>query len=238
MTFLDPVTVAKQSEAEGRLPSVFPEEFFYKYREQPDGSQKQEEWVLVAKKGMTNPQRTPMRWKDIERDPALLSVLEPYYKNWKKGETAPINGTPLEAWVADVALIKVLNSVNVRSVEDFAQLEDHLLVKLNLPNAREKKSRAIAFLQAQQSTSKVSAEVTELRGKNESLSQEIAELKALIEKHAIAQTQPQPVPVQPITTEAAPKKKGWPKGKPRKPKENVIEPFNDSAERGETPRPE
>jgi hypothetical protein len=198
LTFLDPAMVAVQKqEADSRLPFVFPEEFYIKYKEQPDGKQKEEEWVLVTKKGMTTPQRTPMRWKDVERTPELLQVLEPYYKSWKSGRAAPITGTALEAWIADAPLIKVLNSVNVRSVEDLAKLEDHLVQKLNIASLREKKKRAIAFLDAQQNTSKVSAEVAALRDKLEDRDRELSELRELIQAHAIKKDQEQsPSPVK------------------------------------------
>lgn len=182
MTFIDPV-MQNQPEGRDRVPFVFPEEFYVKYREQEDGSQKPEEWVLVTKKGMQNPQRTPMRWRDIERSPDLLAVLKPFYDNWKKGQDAPISGTPLDAWMADPALVKVLNQVNVRSVEDFAGMPDHTLVRLNIPGVRDRQNRAKAFLEAQGNTAKVSAEVTTLRSDNESLRNEVKELKALIEAH-------------------------------------------------------
>ena len=185
MTFLDPIVAVQREESEARLPSVFPEEFYIKYREQADGSQKPEEWVMIVKKGMQNPQKTPTRWRDVERSPEMLRVLKPYYENWKSGQQAPVNGTALEAWIADPALVKVLTSVNIRSVEDFAAMEDHLLAKLNVPNLRERQKRAKAFLEAQKSTAKVSAEVAELRGQLERRDMEINELRELIEKHAI-----------------------------------------------------
>lgn len=185
MSFLDPVQAIAQQEREARLPFVFPEKFYTKYREMPDGSRKAEDWVSVKKKGLQNGQVTPHRWRDIERDPDMLTVLKPYYDNWKAGQAPPVSGTPLDVWIADANLIEVLNSVNIRSVEDFSGMEDHLLTKLNIPNLRERQRRARAFLDAQASTAKVSAEVSIARAENESLKAEIAELRALIEKHAV-----------------------------------------------------
>ena len=204
--------VAKQQEAEARLPSVFPEEFYHKYAEQEDGTTKATEWVLVTKRGMSNPQRTPMRWKDVERTPDLLKVLKPFYENWKSGQSAPVVGTPLEAWIADAALVKVLNAVNIRSVEEFAELEEHLLVKLNVPNIREKKKRAVAFLEVQKSTSKVSAEVATLRSEKDFLRKELDELKSLINAQSSPSVQTPSISVEPPP--AAPAKRG--PGRPRK----------------------
>jgi hypothetical protein len=194
MTFLDPLMVVQKAEAEARLPFVFPEEFYVKDKEQKDGSQKPEEWVLVKKKGMQNGQVTPMRWRDVERTPDLLVVLRPYYENWKKGQETPISGTPLDAWIADAGLVKVLNSVNIRSVEDFSQVEDHVIARLNVPGIREKQNRAKAFLDAQKSTAKVSGEVATLRDENDNLRRDIAELRALIEQHAIKKQEETVVP--------------------------------------------
>ena len=184
MTFLDPIASASHQESQDRLPQVYPQQFYYKYREK-DGQQEQIEWVDVAKRGMITPQVIPMRWKDVKRDELLHRVLSPFYDNWKKGEAAPITGTPLDAWMADPGLIKVLNQVGIRSVEDFAATEEHLLIKLNIPSIREKVKRAKAFLEARTSTAKVSAEIAIVREENESLRRELTEMKALMEQHAI-----------------------------------------------------
>lgn len=185
MTFLDPLQAVAKSEQEARLPFVFPEKFENRYKEMPDGSRKPEEWVYVKKKGQQNGQVTPWRWRDIERTPDMLAVLKPYYDNWKAGQAAPVNGTPLDVWIADAGLIEVLNSVNIRSVEDFANMEDHLLGRLNIPGVRDRQKRARAFLDAQGTTAKVSAEVAKLREENENLRRNLEEMKELIEKHAI-----------------------------------------------------
>lgn len=184
---MDQIAAAMDKERNDRLPYVYPKKFYHKYRDNPDGTKRSEEWVIVAKKGMTNPQETPMRWRDVERTPLLHEVLAPYHANWKRGNETPVNGTPLEAWTAEAEMVEVLNSVNVRSVEDFAELADHLLMRLNIPGSREKQKRARAFLDARSDTAKVSAEVAELRSKNEALVNTVNELKALIEQHAIKQ---------------------------------------------------
>ncbi len=181
----DPIQIAMESERQGRMPAIYPKKFYNKYKEQADGTQKAEEWVEVAKKGTSHGQITPMRWRDVERSPDLLAVLKPFYQNWKTNETTPVVGTALESWTADAEMVEVLNTVNIRSVEDFAHLEDHLLIRLNIPGSREKQKRAKAFLEARTDTAKVSQEVANLRGENESLKSQIAELRALIERHSV-----------------------------------------------------
>lgn len=184
----DPVAAAKQSEADGRLPFIYPEEFYNEYRTLDDGSQKIIEWVRIAKKGTSgNAPAWPERIKDLQRNPEnpTWQVLRPYYERWKAGQSAPVNGTPLEAWLADAPLIKVLNGVNIRSVEDFSEISESDLRKLSIPGVLEKQKRARAFLEAQKSTSAVSSELAALRSENEMLKANIGELRALIEQHSI-----------------------------------------------------
>lgn len=184
MTFIDS---GSRTDETARLPFVYPKEFYVKYKSLPDGSQEAQDWVIVARKGQQNPTETPLRMKDLLKninDP-LTQVIKPHYDRWKENQAAPIIGVALESWIADAGLVKVLNGVGIRSVEDFVQLEDHLMQKLNIPNLRETKRRAQAFIEAQKGTAKVSQEISVLRGENEGLKREIAELKALIEAHAI-----------------------------------------------------
>lgn len=199
---LDPVQIAQRREADDRLPYVYPQLFETRYREQPDGSQKEEDWVHIAKKGTTNPQVIPTRWRDIQRDQALMQVLQPFYDNWKKGQEAPVTGTPLSVWLADGGLVKVLKDVMVRTVEDFAEMPDHMLGKLNIGGLRAKQNEAKAFLAAKKDTSGVAAENAKLKDEVEMLKSNLAELRGLIEQHAIKKEQ-----------DAAPKR---PRGRPRK----------------------
>ncbi len=184
----DPIQAAMESERQGRMPSVRPKKFYNKYKELPDGTQKVEEWVEVSKIGTH--QITPMRWRDVERSPELLHVLKPFYQSWKTNETTPIAGTALESWTADAEMVEVLNQIGVRSVEQFSELEEHLLTRLNIPGSREKQKRAKAFLEARIDTAKVSQEVADLRGENAILKGELAELRLLIEKHSVATDEP------------------------------------------------
>ena len=201
MSFLDPQVVAgiQQKEREERMPFIVPEEFYVDYVPQKDGSLKAVEWVRWIKKGQQNPTAIPMRWRDLERNKAdpIYQVLAPYYDNWKKGETAPVIGTPFAAWPgATPQLVKALSPFNIRSVEDLAELADSSLQKTGVPNLRKKQIDARAFLQAQKSTAAVSAEIVILRDKLESRDREIAELRELIEKHVIAQATPQRTAVE------------------------------------------
>ncbi len=183
MIEIDDQLAAEVRKREGRMISVYPKRFYHDYRDNPDGTKRAIEMVTIAKRGVSIPSEVNKRWKDVS--PVEKEVLEPHYLAWKKGESAPVSGTPLEAWAADPEMVQVLNQVNIRSVEEFVSLEDHLLIRLSIPGGREKQKRAKAFLEARENTAKVSEEVADLRTKLEARDRDIAELKALIERHAI-----------------------------------------------------
>lgn len=199
MTFLDPVMAAQKSEQEARLPFIVPEEFWTDYETASDGvTLKPVDWVRWVKKGMQNPatctekiSRLSKPNKNGQHVPEWI-VIEPYYKYWKKGETAPVNGTPLSAWPgATPQLVKALTPANIRSIEDLAELEDSAITRLAIPNLRDKQKQARAFLEAQKTTAMVSGEVVKLRDENAALRNDVAELKGLIERYAIKQEEEQ-----------------------------------------------
>ena len=97
--------------------------------------------------------------------------IEPSYLAWKKGEELPQDGTLLAACsflrAEDVAVLK---QAGVKTVEDLATLLDSNMDKIKLPQMREKRAQAKAFLEAKE-TNKAAA-------KMDAQAQEIAELKA------------------------------------------------------------
>ena len=164
------------------------------------------------KKGQQNPSTIECKVVRMPKFYALeWQVLEPHYKRWKEGQTAPIDGTPLAAWPgATPQLVKALEPFNIRSLEDLTRMEDASVSRIAIPGLRGKIQHAKAFLEAQATTSGVSAEVAKLREENAWLRDEIAAIKAAFN-------------VQPAGGEGtgevspAPRKPGWPLGKPRKP---------------------
>lgn len=196
MTFLDPVLAAQKTEQEARLPFIVPEEFWIEYEPQEDGSQKAIEWVRWVKKGMQTPatcvEKCSRLFKPNKNGQLIPEavVLKPYYDSWKAGQSAPINGTPLEAWPgATPQLVKALSPANIRSIEDLAEMEDSAISRLAIPGLRDKQKQARAYLEAQKTTAVVSGEVLKLRDRNESLEREVKELRDLIERFAIKKEQ-------------------------------------------------
>ena len=77
------------------------------------------------------------RWRDIE----------PAYEAWKKGHELPVNGTPLAHWPGIVtAAADVLRQHGLRTVEEVRDLTESQLEKVRLPNMRDLRQSAKAFL--------------------------------------------------------------------------------------------
>jgi hypothetical protein len=170
--------LAAAAKSEERLPFVYAKKFYKTYLTREDGTVRETEMVEVAKKGTQNGQITPMRWSDVKRDQLLSQVLEPFYQNWKKGEETPVDGTPLDAWMADPELVTLLRSVGVRTVEDFGELPEHHALKLNVQGIREKQKRARDYLQSKTNVGDLEARLKSAEAENEDLKKRFAELEA------------------------------------------------------------
>jgi len=180
----DPLTLAKQREEQDRLPFIAVQEFRTEFKEGPNGTQIPFDVVAWVKKGTQNPAVTEEKVSRLEKYPdnPIWQVIAPIYKRWKEGQDAPIDGTPLAAWPgATPQLVKALSSVNVRSVEDLARMEDSAIMKIAWPNLRDKQKQARAYLDAQISTAGVAAENAKLKEEVEFLREEMAALRAALE---------------------------------------------------------
>lgn len=75
--------------------------------------------------------------------------IEPAYLAWKEGNEIPETGTPLGIWPGITAeQANVLKLSGIRTVEEVATLPDHVIGKVHLPNMREMRVQAKAFLDA------------------------------------------------------------------------------------------
>lgn len=80
-----------------------------------------------------------MRWAEIE----------PAYEAWKSGNEIPESGTPLGVWPGIAPeQATALKMSAIRTVEEVASLPDHVIGKIHLPNMREMRMQAKAFLEA------------------------------------------------------------------------------------------
>lgn len=145
--------------------AIHPLEFWTDYEPAPDGGHVPKDWVRWVKKGVSNGATTEDKVARVEKhDPAVWAVVGPAYAAWKRGQDAPVSGTPLDAApFMTREMVKVLGQYHIRSIEDLANAEDAGLAKLNVPGIRGTRDKARAFLDAQRNVSGVAAEVAALR---------------------------------------------------------------------------
>lgn len=110
------------------------------------------------------------------------AVIGPAYEAWKKDQTIPLDGTPLDAWPGlTTPQAKIFKAQSVLTVEDIASLTETQIGRVPLPNTREIKERAKAFLMAKSDNSKIEAA---LSGRDEKIArqeQELADMRAKLD---------------------------------------------------------
>jgi hypothetical protein len=78
---------------------------------------------------------------------ARWAAIEPAYEAWKAGHEMPTNGMPLAHWPGvTAAMADVLKQYGIRTVEEVRDLSEGHLEKVRLPNMRELRLSAKAFL--------------------------------------------------------------------------------------------
>lgn len=200
---IDPVQQARDDEANGRRPAVA----LHDIEIREDGH----EYVSWVKPGLMNPPindcrvaRMPKYYADV------WAVLEPAYKARKAGDTEPIDGTPLEAWPGmKKHILKALHDRKIRSMEQYAAMEDAAMSTIPIPGIRQNRDNARAYVVAKSTTSVMAEENVKLKSKVEFLEQELRDIRSMM-----------------VKKDEPAKKGGWPKGKPRKPQVD-FNPDND-----------
>lgn len=171
------------------LVRVYPMEFWTEYREGANGPEPVD-WVKWAKPGSTPTvinEAIPRLSRPLTHSgpmgetmfhPAWPSI-KPAYEAWKRGEEAPVDGVPLDAWPAlDKRASKALKGAGIKTVEDFANVPDAHLGKLMVPNARQLRNNAKHYLEARTNGAPVAAAMAEQDEKLAAMQRENAELKA------------------------------------------------------------
>ena len=164
-----------------RAPAIVPLSFWKDYDPQPDGTMRENVWVEWTRKGTRNA-TTKEKIARLKKDAGpIWQALVPYYEHWKKGQDAPIDGTPLAVWPgATQALVKALEPYHMCSVEDLAKLSDGEMARVQVPGMRAFRDNARAFIEAQQTTAVVAGQMAEKDRQIEFLTTELAEIKALL----------------------------------------------------------
>ena len=130
------------------------------------------DWVEWAKRGAQSPTTTSEKIIRVKRDASVWQAIRGAYDAWKAGESAPVNGTPLDSLpFVSRDQAETLARVHVRSAEDLAALEDAALSRLNVRDLRALKQKALLFLQARASAAPIMDEVMRLRAEIEEMRQ-------------------------------------------------------------------
>ena len=100
------------------------------------------------------------------------------YMAWKEGAEPPVNGSPLKNWPPiSPAQLKQLNSRNIRSVEELAELPDDALPSFG-PGTRIIRDKAREWIKSSSDIGKVVAEIEILKSKLESVEEDNRKLQA------------------------------------------------------------
>ncbi len=121
--------------------------------------------------------------------PHIWQIAEAGYDAWKKGQEPSVEGTPLQHWpMVSRAQVENLRLINVRSVEDLAGTTDSDFARVG-PGARELREKARAWLKVAKETGQIAEamvsrdrEIEALKASNEEARNDIAELRAALEK--------------------------------------------------------
>lgn len=123
------------------------------------------------------------------------------YELWKKGQTAPLEGTAIKDWgVLSPEIRELLLGLTIHTVEDLAVANEATLQRIGI-GAREWKLKAMAWLEAANDLGSVSQEVVNLR---ELVREQSVQLAAVRSELAVMNMQARasnPPPVRPPATE-------------------------------------
>lgn len=181
---MDEIEKVKQQEVDERSrPFIAVREFWTEYVTK-DGQPVEEDWVSWVKKGQSIPDEYRSKIKYMPKYYCLeWTLIGPRYEAWKKGQTVISDGTPLGAWPgSDKNLIKILETVNIRTLEDFCDMEDSALSRLASPGMRAKQREARMFREAQKNAAPQVEKLMKLEDENGILRSEIEDMRKQIEQ--------------------------------------------------------
>ena len=102
------------------------------------------------------------------------------YDAWKKGQDAPVSGTPLDAWPAMTRdKIAVLKMHHVATVEDIAQMTSTIAQKIPLPDMDNLVLGAKRFMEARD-TRKLENALAEKDEQMDEMKARMAEMEAMM----------------------------------------------------------
>lgn len=117
----------------------------------------------------------PDRGERIDFIRARWAEIEPAYAAWKETNEIPESGSPLAAWPGVTPeQAQALRASGLRTIEDVATIPDHLMARVHLPNMRDLRNQAKAFLEAR-GTQDIASEIAAERAKTEAMREQLDE---------------------------------------------------------------
>ena len=108
------------------------------------------------------------------------AVIQRHYEAWKKGQEAPLEGTPLSAWNAlNQEQADLFRSRGIKTVEAFAAMTDSVMSQVQVPNLRDLVRQAKNFIDASEQT-RLASKLAEKDNQIDALRSEADEQKAQI----------------------------------------------------------
>lgn len=131
---------------------------------------------------------TPEVISDWQSKEHMVDTLKSY-KNWKEGLDEPVNGIPLEQWPnINMAQIEQAKALNIRTVEDFAELSEAGCNAYGM-GAQMLKNKAKSYLEAASGAGKITEQMTAMQAQMQLMQDQLnMQNKALMDKDAVIAT--------------------------------------------------
>jgi hypothetical protein len=183
---MDIVEQVKRQEVEERgRPFIAVRSFTTELIRKDDGTFVEEDFVEWVKKGQTIQDVWRSTIRRMPKDYSIeWTLIEPAYKAWKAKEETPDDGSiSLRAWGGlPNSYVDALKSVNIRTIDDFCDMEDSALSKLGIPNIRAKRRECHMFREAQKNSAPQAAKLAKMEEENELLRSRLDEQAKQIEQ--------------------------------------------------------
>lgn len=174
-------------------------QFWTDYEPDPanPGQMRAVDWVRWGKRGdlgnasvvdkvarVRQPMKSIMDDGALEPNPVWVAI-EASYDAWKKGQEAPADGTPLDAWSAlSKAQAKAFKDAGFAAVEHIALIEDGQIAKVRLPDVRRIRDLARAYVAHRENAAPVEAALAAQASEIEALKAQLAEATGALQRLA------------------------------------------------------
>lgn len=120
----------------------------------------------------------------LEENP-VWTAIKGQYEAWKKGQSVPTDGTPLDAWSAlTPAMATAFRTAGFSAVEHIADITDAGLTKVRIPNARQLRDMAKVFVAHRQGNAANEAQFAAQAAEIEAMRAELAEAREALTRLA------------------------------------------------------